>query len=243
MGLSMFKRLIPLDLGGLKSIVISVGLALLSSVPSHADEHIIVTYTGTVTSLYDPDNFFGGSGNQYTDRFVFDVNKIYRTQLLPYLDELIGGPQFGTASPALQSQLTIGGSPVLDLPVNIIGQDFNEMGMEILSNAQGSTSNGLLGYNLESVLTNAPEFVTTPYSGGGKPYDLNMFGLCEGQGDTCGQYIVSGTLSPSAVTVTTVLPEPASWTLMILGFGGLGSALRGAKNAGCRGERPRRLAI
>ena len=232
----MLKRFKPLDPCGLKSILVSIGLALLISAPSRADERIIVTYTGTVSNLYDPGNFFGGNGNEYTDRFEFDVNKIYRTQLLPNLDELIGGPQFGTVSPALQSQLTIGKSffklPVLNLPVNIIGQDFTSMGFEMLSNVEGSTKSGLLGLNSESILTNAPEFVTTPYSGTGRPFGENAFFLCHGQGGVCGQYIVSGTLSPSAVTVTTVLPEPASWTLMTLGFGGLGGALRGARRRG-----------
>src|SRR5579859_440544 len=95
----------------LSQLLIVMGLVASIGAPALADERVIVTYTGTVSNLYDPNNLFLGSG--FTDRFVFDVNNKYRTQLLPNLDEIIGGPQFGVSSPALSSELTIAGRTVV----------------------------------------------------------------------------------------------------------------------------------
>jgi hypothetical protein len=202
-----------------------IGIASATCSHALADERIIVTYSGTVSITNDPTGIFAGAGDRFTDQFVFDVNKIYRVQLLPNLDELIGGPVYGTPSPALESELDIGGV-TLDLPLNLVGQDFNSSGFEMLSEAQGQTASGLWAYNVERVFTNAPELVTTDYSGPARAENGDGFFICMGQGVSCGQYLVSGTLSPSAVSVVDVLPEPASWGLMILGFGGLGAMLR-----------------
>lgn len=207
----------------LKTFFISAILALAATAPTLADERIIVTYTGTVSDLYDPDNLFGYG--DFTDVFEFDINSKYRSQLLPDLDEIIGGPQFGISSPALSSELTIG-TTTIDFPTDLLGQDFNEMGMQILSNVAGSFRDGMVGENEVSLETNAPEFVTTPYSGDGSPGEVGLFLICDGSGYECSRVVASGTLSASMVTSATALPEPSEWALLIAGFGGIAIAMR-----------------
>lgn len=84
-------------------------------------------------------------------------------------------------------------------------------------------------------------------SSGGDPYDAILFMFVQGDGGAGGyHYFENGALEHAGVydtvllnddgrgrlTVTADVPEPATWAMLLLGFSGLGAALR-ARRRGC----------
>jgi hypothetical protein len=162
----------------------------------------------------------------FTDTYVFDLAKgAHFTNASS--DEIFGGALFGTTSPLVSSNLTIGGVTLTFLG-DRVSQEINNTGAYIGSSAQSVDVNNVFSRNDLIALTNAPALITTPYSGGATSGFGSSAYICAG-GHTCaGAYSFRADLSIESVEVTTTssAPEPASWALMILGFGGLGAALR-----------------
>jgi hypothetical protein len=222
-------------------IKVAAGLACtaalaLSAGPAAASTLITATYRGTVTSLLDVDGRLGAvidtettTSLAFTDTYVFDLAA--GTRLTDASgDQLFGGSLFGTTSPLVSSNLTIGGV-TLSFLGDRIGQEINSTGGYIGSAAQSVDANNVFSRNDLIALTNAPALITTPYSGSATPGFGSFAYICAG-GHTCaGGYSFRADLSIESVEVTTTssAPEPASWALIILGFGGLGAALRRAR--------------
>jgi hypothetical protein len=70
--------------------------------------------------------------------------------------------------------------------------------------------------------TAAPRLLTESWSGDSDPTGLSEGTFSRGTGSFA--YYVSG--KPTRLTVSGVVPEPATWALMILGFGAAGAMLR-----------------
>ena len=194
--------------------------------PAAATHLIYVTYTGTATGIQDPNGLFGAPqmnfSASYVDRYVFDLDVGLRNTTATY-DQLLGGSTWGTATPALDSALTINGHTV-HFSGGATGQQFNQLGSFTESYAIQFDALGRWTMNFNNIHVGAPLALGTPFSASGT--GSGNFFICNFQPGGCKPEpaILQGRLSPDTVTVS--VPEPGVWTLMILGLASLGAALR-----------------
>jgi hypothetical protein len=212
-----------------------------------------VVYTGTVHGTYDSTGVFGTTpwaleGKDFTARFTYDTtlgNRFGNAES----DNVEGGTgaYSGGASPITHASLTING----------ITQAFksDRLGSAGVANRTGSVGTPLGGISevAESLLEaggveygsslllglfngSAPTSLDTPFSGAPS-------GLYAGQASG-GFYLYAfdidlqeltvdtrGEFTTAHVSITEAVPEPSSWAVMMLGFGGVGATLRRRKVA------------
>ena len=208
-------------------LVIGVAALLCAGViPNIANATVVyVTYTGAVVTGTDPGGVFGQnanlSGEIYKAFYVFDTGSYADGH--PIENFVFGGTSFGAPSPLVGSAiLTIGG-----VSIAIRGNSVGEI--QGINNGPGALSEQLdraydtNGSAVENSILNysggLPSTITSPFiyhvttSDGGSS-DFSAFGA-------------SGNLSVATLVVsldppTPAVPEPSTWAMMILGFGGLG---------------------
>ncbi len=218
---------------------IAAGLAA----PARADTIITATYKGTISQLVDRDARLGteidtpiASDLSFTDVFKFDLQKGLRlTGLVGGLqdDNLLGGSEFFGGLPLISSELTINGVS-LDFTGSFTSQQETQQGRLIGSDADTRDSGTWL-LNQIVIETNAPASLTTNFSGVATGHDF--FG---GSALICANLTAGACLDErfdvflvaSSVDVSVSVPEPASWALFILGFGGIGAGLRARRVVG-----------
>jgi hypothetical protein len=210
----------------------------VAAAPAQADTIITATYTGSIQQIFDPTGIFGTVVSQpapsnfgFVDTFSFDLESGARLTG-PVggnpADNLLGGSDFGGSAPLLSSRLTINGV-TLDFLGGLVSQQFTEQTHDISSAALNVDANGVTTINEMAIGIDAPGLLTTPFSGtnASNPFTGALL-ICKFVGSGCNSATLSGILVPQSVTVTVSnsVPEPASWALMLLGFGGVGAALR-----------------
>jgi hypothetical protein len=209
------------------------GLALAAS-PASATV-VYVDYMGTVTEGFDGDGLFGPingdlTGLTFTAHYLFDISLGDR-DTNSYIDKVTGGYDFGNASPALGATLTIAGQSVQftgeRLGINFVSQD-----------GQYAELDDDAGYYLNNQINNGPAFepsLTTPFSASTAAFSSNYANSITngggfaigGAGGSLFNTNVSGGLGTGAVAA---VPEPATWAMMLIGFGGIGFAMCRRKN-------------
>lgn len=213
--------------------------------PAMASEILNVTLTGTVQSLTDTSGIFAGASpnDSFTLTYVVNTSKGF----LSGAGNCCGSEVFyaggsveadSGAGPDITSPvsatLTIDGATV-DFNGAYAGQfgmgQFGSVfGPEITSLAFAIASDGPAGssfvdMNLQSNDQNTFDFTLD------KPRDVAIDGVNNtGEADFdffSGSTEASGDLTPTHFTVSvSAAPEPASWALMLIGVGVIGSALR-----------------
>lgn len=175
----------------------------------------------------------------FVDVFSFDLSKgvinLYDTGGLPET-QLLGGSVFGLPTPLISSVLTINGHSVM-FSGDATGQYDNRQGVLSSTFAESFDASNVYDFNIVGMGVNAPASLSQPYSGDAFTPDNygGSFSICKytefAPGELAclqGDETLNGFLTPETVTVTVSggVPEPASWLLMLAGFGGLGAELR-----------------
>jgi hypothetical protein len=191
-----------------------------------ADAQVVnITYTGTVASGYDGAGLFSGA---WTDLSGYSFKATYKFDTSVGMTApgfALGGTAVGAATPSLGASITINGSTVL-IAGSIIGyfNSFNtpsssqqytqaqDSGVYLINKISygGSAAFGLAPPS--SFDDDVSEFTDASSFGDGATY-LNLLN----------NHL---TVSYAAEGETHGVPEPASWAMMVLGFGAMGTAMR-----------------
>lgn len=228
---------------GIVGAAFACALVLAGSAAS-AGTIVTATYTGKITLLMDKDALLGtvierntATDLAFTNTFVFDVDAGYRITN-PFApnpnDNLLGGSAFFGGTPLISSKLTINGV-TLDFLGGYAQQQLTEQG-RLHQSVADDRSNGLARINHIAMQTDAPGLLTTPFTGvtTGQDFFNGAASICVFTNGNCVQQRFRAFFAPETVTVTVreapaLVPEPGAWAIMLLGFAGMGAALRRAR--------------
>ena len=218
------------------AILAAAGVLALCSPPAWSNPIATVTYRGTATSIQDSTDFFGLAPGiteaSYTDTFVFDLARGTHVTNQPW-DQVYGGGAWNTSSPLLKSELTINGHTVV-FSGGYGDEDYIQQGY--LADAYADDyqpQNDFWALNYQIIFVNGPALLTTPFSvtgeGRGSFFVCRPISACGGTG-----YVAYGDFSPASIDVSFKdgVPEPAVWSMMLVGLAGLGGAIRSQRDRG-----------
>jgi len=221
----------------MKVLPLALALASLTVIApaAHAAQRV-ATFTGTVLSGSGDASLFGVTslaGYGFTATYVYD-DSLGTRQTLADSDTAYGGATFGTANPLISATLTINGQSV-----DFLSPVFGEASVASAPGSAAFLTDGVdfAGFvahyrNFDFNVTGAlPSSLDVPFSGavtGGSHFFYQDYF----SGPFGGSAIASavGSLEATHLTIAAVgaggVPEPASWALLICGFGLAGAALR-----------------
>ena len=187
---------------------------------------LIATYTGTVQGGGDWDGEFGTryadlTGRTYTATYTYDTS-LGRDYVGSYFEELVNEFPYGT--PILDSTLTIGTGTV-----HVTGEGYGHV-FSANNNGNfacvGNAASGNSRFLSSNLCTNtAPTTLPISFSSGlSGPYASGDSYYQSPTGNNPVRFYADF-VTIRAVTEAAV-PEPATWSLMLMGFGGLGAVLR-----------------
>lgn len=232
-------------------IVLSGLTVCLAGMASAGAAIVTVTYNGTVASGSDPVNFFRAGDNfvsaAYQAVYVFDTS-LGETFNSPTSNYALGGNFFGSPSPALSATLTINNVSLTFTPNQhgFIRGISNTASLIQHEAKRLSSDEPLSGYvNLIHRLFRFndnlyPASLTGPFSHTVDFRD-DIFAIVEIEyrNPANGLYtaFVHANFAPTSVTISSGVPEPATWAMMILGFAAVGfiAYRRKGKAGGGRG--------
>ncbi len=212
------------------------GALLVLSLASPASAALInVTYTGTVT--YDYDEFTGVInqfvGQSYTASYVFDIpNGTYYSS--SGSQGYYGGTSFSNISPAISASVTFGSNGPFVITPSYAGQ------IEIFDNGSirkqshvgtQSSDDGVIFINNFSQSSVGGNPGTIPYSFSGPfTYTLAVGDSGSQSFQLLNSNILTGTnvqflqvyADVQTLTVSSAVPEPSTWAMMLIGFAGIG---------------------
>jgi hypothetical protein len=211
---------------GMAAVLAALGVIA----PASAD--VTVTYTGTLGVGSDQSGVFGPgntslTGDSFTVQYVFDptLGDTYSSLTENYAK---GGTTSANANPALSASVTINGVTVSIGVPNSFGEiyGYNDGSTsEQYHEADYTTSNidNYVYIDLISTTPSLPASITGPlnYTTGPDDYALGYFQISNGvTGQLAGGYVYS----VSTLTISSGIPEPSTWAMMLTGFAGLGFA-------------------
>ena len=233
---------------GFRQFLLGTAVAVATAASGSAASAAIftATYTGTVSSGYDQTGEFGTAGAdlaglEFTSTYRFDTS-LGVDDVTGYYEQNSGGSAYGTATPMLDATLKIGAVTV-HVPGGYQGYSlsYNDGNFGVIKNisksfySDSSSNGGRYVYNY--IYTNAAPttisngFSSAPsgtFSGFSDGYYQNSFYNY----DTGYIYSNYAHLVQDHVTISGAVPEPATWGLMLMGFGGLGAMLRRRRSRG-----------
>jgi hypothetical protein len=197
------------------------GLCAAMSLPARAAEFHAI-YDGTITGGSDVDNIFGLLGQSLVG-LGLRADVIYSTGIAgtrttnTTFDEISGGENFGTA-PVISSAVFTIGSASFSFSPTYYGDVYTSAGY-------------LDAYGLDLLGNNFQTYIVPDQAG---PRNLETPFASTGTGDAGGastqfSFLIAGNddidFNPISVSVSAV-PEATTWTMMLVGFGAMGYALR-----------------
>jgi PEP-CTERM motif len=179
-------------------------LAALAVTPASAS--VTAIYTGTVYG-YDNIGIFGGgslAGDSFVARYVFDPTLGGYQFSSPTQNSSYGGPALG------------GGSPIISASLTINGQTFDFLG-DYFGEAAGANDGS---YSEQFHQADDGNWNTYMYN-----YIHNFTAtLPASLGMPLSYTVGSGDYSGGGFQVSSGVPEPATWAMLLIGFAGLGFA-------------------
>ena len=241
----------------LKGLALAAAISLVAFASPASSAVFYAIYKGQVTNGYDYAGVFGAVGplsGDYVATFKYDTSLGWH--ILTEIEEaVIGGPLFSVDNPILEASLEIHGKTVL-FPMEVAN------GLALTTNAfgvQGFAYSALnhninvfrpdLNLSMDQSISpdDAPTRLLTPYAGVPGNYLRNG----NARGNVYWADLNGGSatvrfqadLTPTHVILTdnpdTFVPEPATWSLLVLGCGAAGAMLRRRQRA----ANPSRLTI
>jgi hypothetical protein len=218
----------------LKWVAVALGAASLFALAAPASAASLVTIQARASG--DP-----GSSSFTSADYVTAWNAALAANPAPtagYLDQTVAkwnGSQSNSAAGGVNSNLASHDQFIFDVTDDQVGVwafrlgvDFDHGGTLIIDGQAVQTLNGSLWWDGD--FANVGQFLSgsVDLSAGRHTLDVYGFeGCCDGP--TQGQFLAAGQdLYQNFATVGTIggVPEPAAWGLMIMGFGGIGAAMR-----------------
>ncbi|HEY0435494.1 MAG TPA: PEP-CTERM sorting domain-containing protein [Phenylobacterium sp.] len=218
-----------------RAAALSGALALVLSAASAQAAVMRATFTGTIGSGADFTGAFGPPLTLLTDMsvsqvFVYDTGRGIPDPANPTSDSLVGGPFYGVANPILDAWITINGHTRHVAPDFIGGVGLFGNRMSIIV-ADGLGDGVVTAAQMDvRFAPDAPADLETPFSRTIEPCEFGCGLVVQGPHHdgffTSFNYAAS--LDPTNLTVEAMgaAPEPATWSLALLGFGLLGATLR-----------------
>jgi hypothetical protein len=235
-----------------KTKIATLGLLLTTAVVALASssasaEIVNVTYTGTVSSVglsgqpnttTDALGLFGGgdlTGDNFQVVFTFDTSQgSLSTTIADPVHGVGAGQSLTGTSSSFSASITINGfTQSVVAPLN--GALFQTSGDGVLDNVSGTVPGVPLGFNPDpsgvqvGIGTSIDNFAVSPglLATPSTTSDVECGCLGSGQftvSSALGQEIVNLDPTVAVVTdgVTSAVPEPSTWAMMILGFCGVG---------------------
>jgi len=216
----------------LKALILAVVLSVASSAPA---AKVLITYTGTVSDAFDTSGEFGVPNSDLSGlpyKAVFKLSPKPGTFI--YNDGVFGITSGSGATNPLTATLYING----------LSHFFTQEGVASLTNGSGLGSEDRVlhlvrlsidpfnGFIFQTIFSSDHDFVASSDYAHSLNYSVQpgdgvdgMFGIKGKDGPT------GGFLSPETVTITSFVPEPGAWAMMIAGFGLVGGMLRYKKSA------------
>jgi len=211
----------------LKALILAVVLGVASPAPA---AKVLITYTGTVSDAFDTSGEFGVPNSDLSGlpyKVVFKLSPKPGTFI--YNDGVFGITSGSGATNPLTATLYING----------LSHFFTQEGVASLTNGSGLGSEDRVlhlvrpsvdpgnGFIFQTIFSSDHDFVSSSDYAHSLNYSVQpgdtvdgMFGIRGKDGPT------GGFLSPEMITITSFVPEPATWAMMIAGFGLMGVALR-----------------
>jgi len=203
---------------------------------------LVATYTGTVTSSVDPGGLFGEGaaslvGDTYVATYTLDTTEGVHDASAPPYDAFRGGSVYGAISSPLSATLTINGV-TLSIGGNYQGladtdptTPFTRRYAEDQTFSNGRFTDNFVtnvAYVVEPTITTPVPLTSFTTPGGGNSGTAQFSTVCfDG---SCNLFtsltLGAGTVQIGEPQVSGSVPEPATWAMMVAGFGGLGAALR-----------------
>ena len=186
----------------------AVALALGFAASAHAASDLTINY-GSTAAPYSASGLFQivEAGNPFSD--------MPRTVVDDAGGSLSGG---GSSAPLTTSDFTI------DLVFTTLQASSFSAGLQSALPDAPATFDLFKGSSLLASGVGTGNVNISPVTIGAGTYTLSITGAVDSSLESEGGFQFSGT--PSAV------PEPATWAMMLIGFGGLGAALRGSRRLG-----------
>lgn len=217
-------------------VLITTACAVAAIAAPASSSPVLITYSGTVSSGYDYAGQFGTAqaaldGQSFIASYLFDPAKGGNTVSTDSFTDTSGGSVSGSVSPLISATLTIGNHTV-NLPGGY-------------SDRFENVSLGDFGYQYSSVysILNGPgyEFSDLDFTTAGNgfiiPATFSDYSSDVGPSSGLYQFLrygsdlpsedVYATLNPNHLSISvSAVPEPATWVMMLAGFGMIGSAAR-----------------
>jgi hypothetical protein len=215
----------------LKHLVAGAACALAVSSTAHA-AIVITTYEGTVWLGQDHAGLFKAPGTDlaglaYTASFTIDTDVNRYSDVSPQ-GPVEGANNFGSVMPLLDASFTLDGATIQLDPARF--NVFTVGGFRYLLGSNcgcpaDPTGDPNLDFTFDAFSANAPASLDAPFSfvPGANTYGYLALYTPEGEYAFDGNFYVDRV---TGVVQTAAIPEPATWALMILGFGGAGAMLR-----------------
>lgn len=214
------------DQMNLKAVLAGAGAVLALSTAAEA-AIVITTYEGTIVGGQDVTGLFGTpgvdlTGLAYSATFTIDtsINRTTGADGNGPFDEVISN---GLGSPFVTASFTVG-SATIDLPEPA---DFGAVARDAVQFLHNSL--GQYSYTFNFISPDAPALLDTPFSAVGTASSYGSVYLYTAGFADLDFYADTNIEAISSRVVSAGVPEPTTWTLMILGFMGAGAALRQSK--------------
>jgi hypothetical protein len=195
----------------------------LSSPQAASAAEFIITYSGTVERGSDNGDIFGG-GDLAGEDFVAQYRLRFPTQgatnILVGTDD--NGYQIyrgsGSASPLINASVIINGQEFApDIDFGSVFSDNNRFGRDVLTyGVEGGGGAFSTTFSDNTALLLSTRDITAPLNFQGLSLATSTFAV----GDT------NLVFRSRAVRVSGPVPEPATWMLLLFGFGAIGGAMR-----------------
>jgi hypothetical protein len=223
----------------------AVAIAASSVLSVSANATIMTaTYTGTVTSGFDITGLFGVAGanlagERFTVVYTYDTAKAGSSHFQDASEELIyGGTQYGPPNPGIDAKVTIG-SGTVDVLAGFSSYFITSQGApaytehKIVQTSTGAFPGASSHISVDTTLFtgSVPNRLADPFSGTPSgPFAAFSSGVFQDivyDPQTGYAAEAKANLTVDHLTVAAAgVPEPATWALMLIGFGGLGATLR-----------------